>query len=772
MKNLKIATLLVFVIVVMIFTLTSCEFINNIFPNPNTGHTHTYNEGKCECGAEDPDYVPPHEHSYTTVVTDPTCTEKGYTTYTCACGDTYVADEVEASGHDYEATVTAPTCTEKGYTTYTCACGDTYVADEVEASGHDYEATVTAPTCTEDGYTTYTCACGDSYVDDEVPAAHTYNDDGICTACGDQISAIPVEGKGYIFGMYQGKLNKVYYLKGGMSGYYMATTDNPDEALYVFIEATEGGYYMYCYVNGVKTYINMVVSGTHVNGAYATTASTVYTIDPESKTLIANVNGEDYWFATRNDNTYTTMGPCKVSYDGFYGEFYYEHEHSFEVSEVVAPTCTGVGYTLHACACGATKKTDEIDALGHKGGEWEIESNATCEEAGKKVIKCQNEGCGEVLESEEIPALGHTYVDGKCACGAEDPDYAAHEHKYTETITAPTCTVEGVKTFTCACGDTYTEAIPVVDHIDTNLDITCDFEGCTKRILPAANSKVSLFTANHMIIVSLSSSYYVEGVIIEITDAKNGIFIIQDEAGDTILVRMPKNEAGVAYSSWTANKVVVGDTVQIYGKPARNTGSPATQSAKIESGILTILKHEHSFSEATCDKASVCACLAVGEPALGHIDENADNVCDRCPWKMNMAKSSIAIGTAEKYNGVLDAAQTFWTWSNDDFDAVIAKGTSTFTIYKTAKDYMQLKKQNTFTLVNKSGVVITSITIKASNATQLNNLVNAIGNQYTVTTNTDDLSVTIEWNKTDDFTFSNISTTTVYISGVEVIYEK
>ena len=43
-----------------------------------------------------------HEHSYTAVVTAPTCTEGGYTTYTCECGDSYVADETAALGHNYE----------------------------------------------------------------------------------------------------------------------------------------------------------------------------------------------------------------------------------------------------------------------------------------------------------------------------------------------------------------------------------------------------------------------------------------------------------------------------------------------------------------------------------------------------------------------------------------------------------------------------------------------------------------------------------------------
>jgi len=42
--------------------------------------------------------------------------------------------------HNYIPHVTAPTCTEKGYTTYTCTeCGDSYTADEVEMLEHSYE---------------------------------------------------------------------------------------------------------------------------------------------------------------------------------------------------------------------------------------------------------------------------------------------------------------------------------------------------------------------------------------------------------------------------------------------------------------------------------------------------------------------------------------------------------------------------------------------------------------------------------------------------------
>ena len=69
-----------------------------------------------------------HEHSYKAVVTAPTCTAKGYTTHTCACGDSYVDTYVDALGHAWdEGKVTKePTETETGVKTFTCTrCGET-----------------------------------------------------------------------------------------------------------------------------------------------------------------------------------------------------------------------------------------------------------------------------------------------------------------------------------------------------------------------------------------------------------------------------------------------------------------------------------------------------------------------------------------------------------------------------------------------------------------------------------------------------------------------
>ena len=69
-----------------------------------------------------------HEHSYKDVVTAPTCTEKGYTTHTCACGNSYVDTYVDALGHAWDnGKVTKPaTETEDGVKTFTCTrCGET-----------------------------------------------------------------------------------------------------------------------------------------------------------------------------------------------------------------------------------------------------------------------------------------------------------------------------------------------------------------------------------------------------------------------------------------------------------------------------------------------------------------------------------------------------------------------------------------------------------------------------------------------------------------------
>ena len=69
-----------------------------------------------------------HTHSYKDIVTAPTCTAKGYTTHTCACGDSYVDTYTDALGHAWDNGKVAkePTETETGVKTFACTrCGET-----------------------------------------------------------------------------------------------------------------------------------------------------------------------------------------------------------------------------------------------------------------------------------------------------------------------------------------------------------------------------------------------------------------------------------------------------------------------------------------------------------------------------------------------------------------------------------------------------------------------------------------------------------------------
>ncbi len=99
-----------------------------------------------------------------TLVTDATCTGEGVLEYRCTrcgyhrmegseaaghipgeaatCTEPQLCTECgavieKALGHDYQAEVTAPTCTEMGFTVFTCTrCGDSYKGEYTGATGH------------------------------------------------------------------------------------------------------------------------------------------------------------------------------------------------------------------------------------------------------------------------------------------------------------------------------------------------------------------------------------------------------------------------------------------------------------------------------------------------------------------------------------------------------------------------------------------------------------------------------------------------------------
>lgn len=85
-------------------------------------------------------------------MTAPTCTEQGYTTYTCSCGESYTKNYVSALGHKTELrNAVEPSCTEAGYTgdEVCTVCGETIKEGEViPATGHHFKGN-TCPDCGE-----------------------------------------------------------------------------------------------------------------------------------------------------------------------------------------------------------------------------------------------------------------------------------------------------------------------------------------------------------------------------------------------------------------------------------------------------------------------------------------------------------------------------------------------------------------------------------------------------------------------------------------------
>ena len=110
-----------------------------------------------------------------------------------------------AHKHDYESVVTAPTCTEKGCTTHTCDCGDSYVDNWVDALGHTEVITEAgkAPTCSESGTSDskHCSVCGEELAVQSVlkpTGIHDYVD-GTCEYCGqERFELIDVDGSGVI----------------------------------------------------------------------------------------------------------------------------------------------------------------------------------------------------------------------------------------------------------------------------------------------------------------------------------------------------------------------------------------------------------------------------------------------------------------------------------------------------------------------------------------------------------------------------------------------
>ncbi len=197
-----------------------------------------------------------HKHSYAPSLTvAPTCSEQGYTLYTCDCGKKYKDDFTEKTEHTpVTDQAVAPTCTSTGLTegshcgvcsaviveqqtvkktehtpvtdqavAPTCIstgltegshcgkCGCSVVVQSViEKTAHNYGSAhvVLRATCTEDGIKNYECTVCRGIISSPIPAhGHRYSyaesgeQAGVCAECNSRIRLIPRDGNS-VYGYY------------------------------------------------------------------------------------------------------------------------------------------------------------------------------------------------------------------------------------------------------------------------------------------------------------------------------------------------------------------------------------------------------------------------------------------------------------------------------------------------------------------------------------------------------------------------------------------
>lgn len=304
--------------------------------------------------------------------------------------------------HNYSSVITKqPTCTATGVRTYSCSCGNNYT-ETIAALGHKYVNTTVDPTTVSSGYTLHTCSvCGNTYKDNYinpviVKDGWSYSD---VLPTGITADKYTIEYKNYYEKIQSSSPGSGWTNAGQVKNEWQNSgaqyTSYTDLATSDSRILVSSVFYHFCGPNAGNEG-NYEQSGNFVH--YDSISASAVTAQ-----YLGNDNGHPYYFL------YWSNGAQVYCKSG--------------------DTCDGAWGT-HGYRCRAWYKENTYQDR-------------------VKVVLYKYTKESDWTKSKDISATKVIYKY-----------QLKHTHQYASAITQKaTCASDGIMTFTCACGDSYTQPI-------------------------------------------------------------------------------------------------------------------------------------------------------------------------------------------------------------------------------------------------------------------------------------------------------------------------